>query len=108
MLKDIAKKAKVAAANPSIDAGNAKGTRNRMDERRPEEANDFFSYSMDFSVCVSVAPMASQADVQRIRDAIKNASSLAEVERLTRILQSGNIPQDLNLENSNGNGNGNG
>lgn len=50
--------------------------------------------------------MASQADIQRIRDAIKNASSLAEVERLTRILQSGNIPHDLNLENSNGNGNG--
>lgn len=49
-------------------------------------------------------PTASPEDVQRIRDAIKNATSLQEVERLTRILQSGNIPENLNAENGNGNG----
>lgn len=49
------------------------------------------------------APSASPADVQRIRDAIKNATSLHEVERLTRILQSGHIPEDLSAsENGNG------
>lgn len=58
----------------------------------------------DFYLLRISVPSASQADIQRIRDAIRNATSLAEVERLTRILQSGNIPQDLHLENSNGNG----
>lgn len=49
-------------------------------------------------------PTACSEDIQRIRDAIKNASSLQEVERLTRILQSGNIPENLNAENGHGNG----
>lgn len=50
----------------------------------------------------STAPTANPEDVQRIRDAIKNATSLQEVERLTRILKSGNIPENLNAENGNG------
>lgn len=54
----------------------------------------------------SSAPTASAADVQKIRDAIKNASSLQEVERLTRILQSGNIPEEFLSENGHDNGNG--
>lgn len=48
--------------------------------------------------------MASPADIQRIREAIKNATSLSEVERLTRILQSGIIPDDFSEQNGNGNG----
>ncbi|XP_031619715.1 probable U2 small nuclear ribonucleoprotein A' [Contarinia nasturtii] len=72
LLKEIAKKAKAAAENPSADANNSK------------------------------VSTTSAEDVQRIRDAIKNATSLHEVERLTRILQSGNIPENLNAENGNG------
>lgn len=34
-------------------------------------------------------------DIQKIRELIKKANSLQEVERLTRILQSGQIPSDL-------------
>lgn len=54
------------------------------------------------ALCIDIGPSATAADVQRIRDAIKNASSLQEVERLTRILQSGIIPEDLSTENGNG------
>lgn len=50
-------------------------------------------------------PGASPADIQKIKDAIKNAVSLQEVERLTRILQSGQIPEDLLNENGKGTGN---
>lgn len=55
----------------------------------------------------NAAPTANPEDVQKIRDAIKNATSLQEVERLTRLLKSGNIPDNFNV-NENGNGNGNG
>ena len=37
-------------------------------------------------------PGATPADMQAIREAIKNATSLAEVERLTKMLQAGQIP----------------
>lgn len=49
-------------------------------------------------------PGASATDLQKIRDAIKNATSLQEVERLTRILQSGQIPEEFQTQNQNGNG----
>lgn len=55
----------------------------------------------------NAGPTANPEDVQKIRDAIKNATSLQEVERLTRLLKSGNIPENFNA-NENGNGNGNG
>lgn len=42
--------------------------------------------------------------MSRIREAIKKAGSLQEVERLTRILQTGQIP--LDLMNMNGSNNG--
>lgn len=38
---------------------------------------------------------ATPDDLLRIRDAIKKANSLQEVERLTRMLQSGQIPEEL-------------
>lgn len=38
---------------------------------------------------------ASPADLLKIREAINNATSLQEVERLTGILQSGNIPEEF-------------
>lgn len=38
---------------------------------------------------------ASPAEIQRIKDAIRNAKSLAEVERLTRLLQSGQISEEF-------------
>ncbi|XP_063699070.1 probable U2 small nuclear ribonucleoprotein A' [Culicoides brevitarsis] len=39
---------------------------------------------------------ATPAEIQKIREAIRNASSLQEVERLTRLLQSGQINEELN------------
>uniref|UniRef100_A0A336LQJ4 Probable U2 small nuclear ribonucleoprotein A' n=1 Tax=Culicoides sonorensis TaxID=179676 RepID=A0A336LQJ4_CULSO len=39
---------------------------------------------------------ATPAEIQRIREAIRNASSLQEVERLTRLLQSGQISEEFN------------
>lgn len=36
--------------------------------------------------------VATPQEIYKIREAIKNASSLAEVERLTRMLQTGQIP----------------
>lgn len=50
----------------------------------------------------SLVPGASPADILKIREAIKNATSLQEVERLTRILQSGQIPEELLHQNGNG------
>lgn len=43
-------------------------------------------------------------EIHKIREAIKNASSLQEVERLTRMLQSGQIPgqKPLQVQPSNG------
>lgn len=40
-------------------------------------------------------PGASPADIQKIREAIKKAASLHEVERLTRALQSGQISEEM-------------
>lgn len=51
-------------------------------------------------IYIFTVPGASPADIQRIREAIKRAGSLQEVERLTRLLQSGNITDEL----LNGNG----
>lgn len=39
---------------------------------------------------------ATPAEIQKIREAIRNANSLQEVERLTRLLQSGQINEELN------------
>ncbi|KAI8432612.1 hypothetical protein MSG28_013598 [Choristoneura fumiferana] len=46
----------------------------------------------------------SPQEIHKIREAIKNASSLQEVERLTRMLQSGQIPgqKPLQVQPSNG------
>lgn len=38
---------------------------------------------------------ANTADIQKIRDAIQNATSLQEVERLTKMLQSGQISSEF-------------
>lgn len=52
--------------------------------------------------------LANPDELQRIREAIKRASSLHEVERLSQILQSGQLPDDFYLNsiiyNSNVNG----
>ncbi|EDW46800.1 probable U2 small nuclear ribonucleoprotein A' [Drosophila sechellia] len=42
--------------------------------------------------------LANPQDMQRIREAIKRASSLAEVERLSQILQSGQLPDKFQHE----------
>lgn len=46
---------------------------------------------------------ASNAEIQKIKEAIRKASTLQEVERLTRLLESGRINQEFG-ENGNGNG----
>lgn len=54
-------------------------------------------------------PGATPADMQAIREAIKNATSLQEVERLTKMLQAGQIPNGSSFTQiSNGNGHGHG
>lgn len=96
ILKEIAKKARAAAANPAAAESNgSKGM-------KCDSKVNFIVYC-NGTFIISV-PSASSEDVQKIRDAIKNATSLEEVERLTRILQSGNIPENFNAENGNGNG----
>lgn len=44
--------------------------------------------------CLDLTPQ----EIHKIREAIKNASSLQEVERLTRMLQSGQIPGQKPLQ----------
>ncbi|XP_075166095.1 small nuclear ribonucleoprotein polypeptide A'-like U2A [Haematobia irritans] len=50
---------------------------------------------------------ANPEDIRRIREAIKRASSLQEVERLSQILQSGHIPENFVLEQNGTTHNGN-
>lgn len=96
ILKEIAKTAKAAPHNgTAADAPNSKG---KIFPSRDYGRNHPIA-SLHFSQTV---PTASPADIQRIREAIKNATSLSEVERLTRILQSGNIPEDISEQNGNG------
>lgn len=97
LLKEIAKKAKASAENPSAADSNPKGNK--------------YTFFVQFDVfktetsLFNAAPTANPEDVQKIREAIKNATSLQEVERLTRLLKSGSIPDNFNA-NENGNGNG--
>jgi hypothetical protein len=56
----------------------------------------FSGNSSDLQINFSwLTVQASAADIQKIREAIKKASSLHEVERLTKILQSGTISGDI-------------
>jgi len=73
ILKEVARKAKLAPSIQAIGENN-----------------------------VARVPGANAAELQKIREAIKNATSLQEVERLTRILQSGQIPEDFLELNGNG------
>lgn len=47
-----------------------------------------------FPIILDLTPQ----EIHKIREAIKNASSLHEVERLTRMLQSGQIPGQKPLQ----------
>lgn len=82
MLKDIAKKSKLSAAA----AAHAEAT------GKTEGGNS--------------GRFANPEDLQRIREAIKRASSLQEVERLSQILQSGQIPDNFSLEQNGSTQNG--
>ncbi|XP_067634193.1 probable U2 small nuclear ribonucleoprotein A' [Eurosta solidaginis] len=73
MLKEIAKKSKMNATAAAAEAGAKGGASNSTRLANPE-------------------------DLQRIRDAIKRANSLQEVERLSRILQSGQLPDNFELQ----------
>lgn len=101
ILKEIAKKARAAAANPAAAESNSSKGESMIHWQLTAQKDYYFYRNGTFYFLV---PSASSEDVQKIRDAIKNATSLEEVERLTRILQSGNIPENLNAENGNGNG----
>ncbi|XP_066599023.1 probable U2 small nuclear ribonucleoprotein A' [Prorops nasuta] len=46
-------------------------------------------------------PLTSMEERNKIREAISNASSLEEVQRLSKLLQSGHIPGEENLQNGN-------
>ncbi|XP_036330533.1 probable U2 small nuclear ribonucleoprotein A' [Rhagoletis pomonella] len=73
MLKEVAKKSKLNASAAAAEAGGKVSAGN-------------------------TTRMANPEDLQRIRDAIKRANSLQEVERLSRILQSGQLPENFELE----------
>lgn len=47
-------------------------------------------------------PLTSIEERKKIREAINNASSLEEVQRLSKLLQSGHIPGEERLQNGNG------
>lgn len=74
MLKEIAKKSKLSAAAAALAEGNTGKSATGAGGR-----------------------FANPEDIQRIREAIKRASSLQEVERLSQILQSGQIPDNFVL-----------
>ncbi|XP_017061427.1 probable U2 small nuclear ribonucleoprotein A' [Drosophila ficusphila] len=75
MLKEVSRKSKMsAAAALAAEAGTGKG--------RGSDGGR----------------LANPEDMQRIREAIKRASSLAEVERLSQILQSGQLPEKFQHE----------
>lgn len=100
ILKEIAKTAKVATHNGTAsDAPHAIGK---------IESIERLNISTKINLLFWLVHSASPADIQRIREAIKTATSLSEVERLTRILQSGNIPEDISEHNGIGNGDGDG
>lgn len=85
ILKEIAKRAKTAnSAQAAATAAEAASKGNFI-------LNIFF-VQLTFFFTV---PGASPADIQKIREAIKKAKSLQEVERLTRLLQSGQISEDM-------------
>ena len=73
MLKEVAKKSKLNASATAAEVGGKSGINVAARTANPE-------------------------DLQRIRDAIKRANSLQEVERLSRILQSGQLPENFELE----------
>ncbi|XP_005181878.1 probable U2 small nuclear ribonucleoprotein A' [Musca domestica] len=82
LLKEVAKKSKQSAAAAALaDGSAAKAGGGRF---------------------------ANPEDIRRIREAIKRASSLAEVERLSQILQSGQIPDNFVLEQNGATTNGGG
>lgn len=81
MLKDIAKKSKLSAAAAAMAEASGKST--------------------------GGGRFANPDDLQRIREAIKRASSLQEVERLSQILQSGQIPDNFMLTQNGATQNGN-
>ncbi|XP_032672917.1 probable U2 small nuclear ribonucleoprotein A' [Odontomachus brunneus] len=47
-------------------------------------------------------PLTSAEERKKIREAITNASSLEEVQRLSKLLQAGHIPGEERLQNGNG------
>lgn len=73
MLKEIAKKSKLSAAAAALAEASGK------------------------TAALAGGRFANPDDLQRIREAIKRASSLQEVERLSQILQSGHIPDNFVL-----------
>lgn len=94
LLKEIAKRTKTGPVGSALEANGTNGKRR-------------FSFAT-FALCESYALIifhiesgATPAEVAKIREAIKTANSLQEVERLTRILQAGGPITDEML---NGNG----
>lgn len=85
LLKEIAKKTK-----SNLPAFSANDTNSKGKNKKKKLTKYIYQYIYLFLV-----PGASPADLLKIREAIKKATSLQEVERLTRILQSGSITEDL-------------
>lgn len=86
--KEITKRAKMFVPGGNLpNVAKSKGWRNFNWERMRFIAVNF--------VCLGL----SEQEVRKIREAIANAGSLEEVERLQRLLQSGQIPGQESAEN---------
>lgn len=99
LLKEVSKKSK-QNANAPIGAADVTAAGKYLSDDLESLTCPMFTHC----ILLFAVPGATSADLQRIRNAIKNATSLQEVERLTRILQSGQIPEDLLNSAENGNG----
>ncbi len=104
LLKEIAKRTKTGQSGNAVESNGTSGRFFIFCGIFNTFIEKFSKLSSSFKIILSESG-ASPAEIAKIREAIKTANSLQEVERLTRILQAGGPITDEMLT---GNGNANG